>query len=177
MAEVARELVACLPDDDVYAAFVFGLVAWCDADRASDVDVTLCLNRPADYREVTRVRVADVIGRPCPDGPLFADLDRIAWPCRGSRRRSPTVPGTSGWCTRSSCETRTVGSHACGSRSPPPSSRPTAGASARPPDVTSASGMSTRPGGWSTRIVCSQPFMSGSPWRPRRLRCLRRGGR
>jgi hypothetical protein len=80
MAEIARELVACLPDDDVYAAFVFGSVAWGDADRASDVDVTLCLDRPGDYREVTRVRVPDVIGRPCPDGPLFADLDRITWP-------------------------------------------------------------------------------------------------
>ncbi|MEQ7124416.1 nucleotidyltransferase domain-containing protein [Actinopolymorpha sp. B11F2] len=80
MAEVAREVVARLPDDDVYAAFVFGSVAWGDADRASDVDVTLCLDRPNDYREVSRVRVADVIGRPCPDGPLFADVDRIAWP-------------------------------------------------------------------------------------------------
>nr|WP_092888446.1 nucleotidyltransferase domain-containing protein [Actinopolymorpha cephalotaxi] len=81
MAEVAREVLAKLPDDDVRAAFVFGSVAWGDADEASDIDLMLCLNRPGDYREVTRVRVADVLGRTAPElprSPVFADIDRIS---------------------------------------------------------------------------------------------------
>jgi predicted nucleotidyltransferase len=90
MAEVARKVVAKLPDDDVRAAFVFGSVAWGDADEASDIDLMLCLNRPADYREVTRVRVADVLGdagsglptstsAPTPPmAPVFVDIDRIS---------------------------------------------------------------------------------------------------
>ncbi|GAA5030443.1 hypothetical protein GCM10023317_80390 [Actinopolymorpha pittospori] len=81
MAEVAHEVMAKLPDDDVRAAFVFGSVAWGDADEASDIDLMLCLDRPADYREVTRVRVADLLGRTDPGtltSPVFADIDRIS---------------------------------------------------------------------------------------------------
>nr|WP_238362176.1 nucleotidyltransferase domain-containing protein [Actinopolymorpha pittospori] len=73
--------MAKLPDDDVRAAFVFGSVAWGDADEASDIDLMLCLDRPADYREVTRVRVADLLGRTDPGtltSPVFADIDRIS---------------------------------------------------------------------------------------------------
>lgn len=76
--EIAYQLVDRLPDTDLCAAFLFGSVAWSDADAASDLDVMLLLNRPAEYREVTRVRLADVLGRSLPDGPAFADLDRIA---------------------------------------------------------------------------------------------------
>jgi hypothetical protein len=38
----------------------------------------LLLDRPAGYREVTRVRVADLLGRPLSEGPVFVDLDRIS---------------------------------------------------------------------------------------------------
>ena len=88
MAEVAREVMAKLPDEDVRAAFVFGSVAWGDADEASDIDLMLCLDRAGDYREVTRVRVADVLGdagsrmpasEPTPPmAPIFVDIDRIS---------------------------------------------------------------------------------------------------
>lgn len=67
-----------LPDTDVVAAFLFGSAAWGDADAASDLDIMLLLDRPAGYREVSRVRVADVLAEPLPDGPAFADLDRIS---------------------------------------------------------------------------------------------------
>ena len=79
MTDVARALVAKLSDGDIRAAFVFGSVAWGDADVASDVDIAVCVDRPIDYREVTRVRVADVLGGSFPTGPRFADLDRISW--------------------------------------------------------------------------------------------------
>lgn len=81
MAEVARRLTAKLPDDDVRAAVVFGSVAWGDANEASDIDLMLCVNRPVDYRVVTRVRVADILGRTAPEAPtspVFADIDRIS---------------------------------------------------------------------------------------------------
>jgi len=58
------------------AAVLFGSVAWGDADEASDLDLMLLLDQPAGYREVTRLRVADLLGRPLPDGPRFIDLDR-----------------------------------------------------------------------------------------------------
>lgn len=91
MLDVARELVSQLPDRDVRAAFVFGSVAWGDADQASDVDIMVCVDRPSDYREVTRVRVADIIGGSFPDGPMFADLDRI------SLERFVKAVGEGGW--------------------------------------------------------------------------------
>ncbi|MGW0228008.1 nucleotidyltransferase family protein [Actinopolymorpha singaporensis] len=81
MAEVARRLVAKLPDDDVRAAVLFGSVAWGDANEASDIDLMLCLDRPVGYRLVTRVRVADILGRTTPElptSPVFADIDRIS---------------------------------------------------------------------------------------------------
>lgn len=94
MAEVAHEVMAKLPDGDVRAAFVFGSVAWGDADEASDIDLMLCLDRPADYREVTRVRVADLLGRTDPGAPLFADIDRISW------RRFENAVATGYWHAR-----------------------------------------------------------------------------
>jgi len=72
----AGEVVAQLPDRDLRAAVLFGSVAWGDADEASDLDLMLLLDQPAGYREVTRLRVADLLGRPLPDGPRFIDLDR-----------------------------------------------------------------------------------------------------
>jgi hypothetical protein len=75
---IACLLVERLPDTDIVAAFLFGSAAWGDADAASDLDVMLLLDRSAGYREVSRVRVADVLGGHFPDGPAFADLDRIS---------------------------------------------------------------------------------------------------
>src|SRR2546427_12067557 len=78
LIEVARRVVRHLPDTDVRAAVLYGSVAWGDADEASDLDIMLLLDRPMGYREVTRVRLADLFGHPLPNGPVFADLDRLA---------------------------------------------------------------------------------------------------
>lgn len=78
LVDVAHLLVDALPDTDVVAAFLFGSAAWGDADAASDLDIMLLLDRPAGYREVARVRLADLLEEPFPDGPTFADLDRIS---------------------------------------------------------------------------------------------------
>ncbi|HVA90613.1 MAG TPA: nucleotidyltransferase domain-containing protein [Chloroflexota bacterium] len=78
LVRVANQLVERLPDPDVYAAFLFGSAAWGDADAASDLDIMLLLDHPAGYRQVARVRVADLLDEAPPDGPRFADLDRIA---------------------------------------------------------------------------------------------------
>jgi len=74
----AHQLIEHLPDADLQAAFVFGSAAWGDADATSDLDIMLLLDRPAGYREVTRVRLADILGDRLADGTLFADLDRIS---------------------------------------------------------------------------------------------------
>ena len=78
LIEVAHRLMDALPDSDVVAAFLFGSAAWGDADAASDLDLMLLLDRPAGYREGTRVRLADMLAEPLPNGPVFADLDRIS---------------------------------------------------------------------------------------------------
>ncbi len=78
LINVACQLVEHLPDTDLHAAFLFGSAAWGDADAASDLDIMLLLDRPVGYREVTRVRPADLLGYPLPDGPVFADLDRVS---------------------------------------------------------------------------------------------------
>ncbi len=74
----AREVLKHLPDTDIRSAFLFGSAAWGDADEASDLDIMLLLDRPASYREVTRVRLADLFGHPLASGPVFADLDRVS---------------------------------------------------------------------------------------------------
>lgn len=91
---IAHEVVHRLPDQDLRAAFLFGSAAWGDADAASDLDIMLLLDRPAGYREVTRVRLPDLLGRPLPDGPLFADLDRF------SAEAFTEVTGNGGWAQR-----------------------------------------------------------------------------
>jgi predicted nucleotidyltransferase len=78
LIEIAQEVIHHVTDPDLRAAFLFGSAAWGDADEASDIDIMLLLDRPAGYREVTRVRLPDLLGRPLPDGPLFADLDRFS---------------------------------------------------------------------------------------------------
>lgn len=78
LINVACQLVEHLPDTDLRAAFLFGSAAWGDADAASDLDIMLLLDRPAGYREVTRIHPSDLLGYPLPDGPAFADLDRIS---------------------------------------------------------------------------------------------------
>src|SRR5438874_13643230 len=74
----ARQLIEHLPDADLRAAFLFGSAAWGDADASSDLDIMLLVDRPVDYREVTRIHLADFFGDALKDGPRFADLDRIS---------------------------------------------------------------------------------------------------
>lgn len=64
--------------DGVVAAFVFGSLAWGDAGQGSDIDVLVLLDRDDDFREVQRVRVADLLDD---QGslPMFADIDRMAF--------------------------------------------------------------------------------------------------
>ncbi len=78
LIDIARQLIAHLPQDDLRAAFLFGSAAWGDADASSDLDIMLLVDRPAGYREVTRIRLADFFGSSLPGGPIFADLDRIS---------------------------------------------------------------------------------------------------
>lgn len=75
LIDVARQVIERVADPDLRAAFLFGSAAWGDADAGSDLDIMLLLDRPAGFREVTRVRVADLLARPLPDGPAFADFD------------------------------------------------------------------------------------------------------
>jgi predicted nucleotidyltransferase len=77
---VAHRLAETFPDTDARAIFLFGSAAWGDADEASDLDIMHTLDRPAGYREVTRSRVADLLGLPAslPQGPLFVDIDRVS---------------------------------------------------------------------------------------------------
>lgn len=78
LISIAHKLVGLLPDRDLQAAFLFGSAAWGDADAASDLDIMLLVDRPVAYREVTRIYLADLFGRPLENGPTFADLDRIS---------------------------------------------------------------------------------------------------
>jgi hypothetical protein len=80
LVAVAQRLADGFPDGDVQAVFLFGSAAWGDADEASDLDLMLLLDRPPGYREVTRARVADLLGLPgpLPEGPRFVDLDRVS---------------------------------------------------------------------------------------------------
>ncbi|WP_165423757.1 nucleotidyltransferase domain-containing protein [Ktedonosporobacter rubrisoli] len=78
LIDTARQLIEPLKDKGLRAAFLFGSVAWGDADPASDLDLMLLLDQPVGYREVTRIRLADFLKHPQPGGPLFADLDRIS---------------------------------------------------------------------------------------------------
>lgn len=75
---LAHEAVQQLTTPDLRAAFLFGSVAWGDADASSDLDIMLLLDCPPPFREVTRIRLPDLVGRELRDGPHFADLDRIA---------------------------------------------------------------------------------------------------
>ncbi len=75
---IAHQVLGRIVEPDLRAAFLFGSVAWGDADAASDIDIMLLLDRPAGYREVTRVRVADLLGYAPADGPRFVDLDRFS---------------------------------------------------------------------------------------------------
>ncbi len=94
LIEIAHQVIDHIADPDLRSAFLFGSAAWGDADEASDLDIMLLLDRPAGYREVTRVRLPDLLGRSLPDGPLFADLDRI------SIETFAEVIGKGGWAHR-----------------------------------------------------------------------------
>ena len=75
---LARRLVERLPDADVVGVLLSGSSTWGDADESSDVDLQILVDRPPPYREVTCERVAELLGGPVPDGPLFVDLDRVS---------------------------------------------------------------------------------------------------
>lgn len=76
--DVRRLIAAHSGLDDVVVAFVFGSLAWGDAGQGSDIDVLVILDRDDDFREVQRVRVADLLDD---QGslPMFADIDRMAF--------------------------------------------------------------------------------------------------
>jgi predicted nucleotidyltransferase len=76
--ETARRLLAVSPEADLVAAFVFGSAAWGDAGETSDVDIMVLLGRDDDFREVTRVRVSELVSM-SPPAPLFADIDRVSF--------------------------------------------------------------------------------------------------
>ena len=78
LTEVAARVVEALPDPDLRGAFLFGSAAWGDADEASDIDLMVLVDRPAQYREVRRVRVAELLGPQAGPAPRFADLDRVS---------------------------------------------------------------------------------------------------
>ena len=94
LIEVAHEVVQQVVEPDLKVAVLFGSVAWGDADEASDLDIMLLLDRPAGYREVTRVRLAALLGSPLPAGPLFVDFDRL------SAATFDEVVGKGGWAQR-----------------------------------------------------------------------------
>lgn len=70
----ARTLVERLRAADVRAAYLFGSVAWGDADAASDLDIGLILDRPRVERAVVRARVTALLPDVPPGVPAFADL-------------------------------------------------------------------------------------------------------
>ncbi len=106
----ARTLVVRLRAADVRAAYLFGSVAWGDADAASDLDIGLLLDRPRDDRTVVRVRVAELVPDAPPGGPRFADLsyqtvaactDVVARGVAGPRlARALILRDTNGWLAR-----------------------------------------------------------------------------
>jgi len=91
---VGRAVLERLPDADIRAAFVFGSTTWGDADAASDIDLMLLLDRPEDFRAVTRVRVAEVLGSGLGGAPRFADIDRV------SAARFAALSGRGAWAQR-----------------------------------------------------------------------------
>lgn len=60
------------------AVLLAGSSTWGDADESSDVDLQILLDRPAPYREVTCIRIAEFLGEAPPDGPHYVDLDRLS---------------------------------------------------------------------------------------------------
>jgi hypothetical protein len=75
---VARRVVERLPDHGVVGVLLSGSSTWADADASSDVDLQVLLDRPPPYREVTCLRIADLLGEALPDGPHYVDVDRIS---------------------------------------------------------------------------------------------------
>lgn|GEM_PF-4643258 len=94
LLDIAHAVLERLPDPDIRAAFVFGSATWGDADEASDLDLMLLVDRPDDYREVSRVRAAEVLGGDGGALPRFLDLDRVA------AERFAALAGRGAWAQR-----------------------------------------------------------------------------
>ncbi len=79
---IATSLVEEIAQEEpVLAAFLFGSVAWNDADAASDLDLMILVDREPPFREVTRIPVPKRVHSRVTLRPEFADLDRMskAW--------------------------------------------------------------------------------------------------
>jgi len=87
--ETARRILTASPEAELAAAFVFGSAAWGDADETSDVDIVVLLDRNDDFRQVTRLRVGELLDKSSP-APRFADIDRISF----ERFRAAVAKGT-----------------------------------------------------------------------------------
>lgn len=64
--------------EPVLAAFLFGSVAWNDADHASDLDLMILVDREPPFREVTRIAIPKSLECRVTVRPEFADVDRVS---------------------------------------------------------------------------------------------------
>lgn len=64
--------------EPVLAAFLFGSVAWNDADAASDLDLMILVDREPPFREVTRIAISKSLDSRVRVRPEFADVDRVS---------------------------------------------------------------------------------------------------
>src|SRR5437867_3628766 len=78
LSAVARRIAERLDEPELVAVLLSGSATWGDADGTSDVDLVVLLDRPPPYREVVHRRITDLLGEAFPQGPLFADVDRLS---------------------------------------------------------------------------------------------------
>ncbi|MFD1675748.1 nucleotidyltransferase domain-containing protein [Alicyclobacillus fodiniaquatilis] len=64
--------------EPVLAAFLFGSVAWNDADAASDLDLMILVDREPPFREVTRIAIDKNLDSRVRVRPEFADVDKVS---------------------------------------------------------------------------------------------------
>ena len=78
LSAVARRIAERLDEPELVAVLLSGSATWGDAAGTSDVDLVVLLDRPPPYREVVHRRITDLLGEAFPQGPLFADVDRLS---------------------------------------------------------------------------------------------------